>query len=405
MDPISSSPSSRLQQPGSSRHGIEEGQGQGGEEDSSQAATNNRGDLYDEFVTAEALEEVARLCTVRRLDIRQAFQDFDHQNRGFVSAGVFDRVLALCGVRPSQPKHMKGLLQKFADATPDSRVDVNYKAFADAVAKVVRGEADPGEVATAAEYRTMTRSKPAGSGNMEEYDNRTKIGPAAPLTVPEGGVEGVLAELCVQLRAKRGRLLDFFKDGDTLGTGELSHFKFRSALGRAGLDVSDDMFKQLQDEFGSGKRRGEMVDWRSFHKALNATKEMMGMYQSMASTSTQQQPATMTNQNNPAFSSSSSLRHVSSSETEELLDAICDLVTRRRILVKPFFQDLDKCNANQVTKAQMGSVLSQNVGISLSDRERDDLFQAFCVRDIKGFPTNRFDYKKFVKRVDAVEIC
>ena len=27
------------------------------------------------------------------------------------------------------------------------------------------------------------------------------------------------------------------------------------------------------------------------------------------------------------------------------------------------------------------------------------------VRDAKGNPTNRFDYKKFVKRVDAVEVA
>ena len=64
---------------------------------------------------------------VRRLDIRQSFCDFDRQNRGLVSAAVFDRVLSLCGVRPSRSQAMQGLLRKFADNTADSRVDVNYK--------------------------------------------------------------------------------------------------------------------------------------------------------------------------------------------------------------------------------------------------------------------------------------
>ena len=37
--------------------------------------------------------------------------------------------------------------------------------------------------------------------------------------------------------------------------------------------------------------------------------------------------------------------------------------------------------------------------------ERDLLFEAFRVIDIRGVPTDRFDYKKFLKRVDGMEVA
>eukprot|EP00615_Pteridomonas_danica_P000179 CAMPEP_0114341890 /NCGR_PEP_ID=MMETSP0101-20121206/9371_1 /TAXON_ID=38822 ORGANISM="Pteridomonas danica, Strain PT" /NCGR_SAMPLE_ID=MMETSP0101 /ASSEMBLY_ACC=CAM_ASM_000211 /LENGTH=1000 /DNA_ID=CAMNT_0001475689 /DNA_START=165 /DNA_END=3167 /DNA_ORIENTATION=+ len=379
-------------------------------------------DVQDEELIAISLAEIANACVVRRLDLRQSFQDFDKQNRGYVSSAVFDRVLALIGVRPSNPNKMRGLISKFAEQTPDSRVDVNYKAFASAIANIMRGIEEPREVLNTSQYRLNTATGKAARGNMSEYDNRTYVGPEKPvIALKNGAVERVLVDLLAQLKNKNGRLLDFFKDGDRLGGGELSHFKFRSALGRAGLLVDNEMFAELASEFGSLKRRGEMIDWRRFHEALNNTRADLASTD-MARQSQQSQGGigsiTNNNNNNNNFEASfytpktSPLTSVVGSlgdfglvdEMESLLDAIAQVTTTKRLLMKPFFQDLDKCNANQVTKAQMGSVLSQNVGLNLSKKEMDLLFEAFCVFDVKGKPTDRFDYKKFIKRVDSVEI-
>lgn len=314
---------------------------------------------------------------------------------------------------------------RFAEATGDSRVDVNYRAFCAAV----RAEIDaPGSAARApgtADFRART----AGSMPPTPAYARDKAAPPpqAPRFAPE--VEGVLLELAGQLRARKGRLVDFFKDGDRLGTGELSSFKFRSALGRAGLDVDPAMFACLSEAFGSAKRCGETIDWRAFHDALNSFKELLPADAPPDSFGASFAAATGGGFAPPrvlAASSSSALvattldaargggrgragfgletgQASEADEMEKLLDTITRTVTTRRISVKPYFQDLDRCNANQVTKYQMGSVVSQNVGLDLSVKERDLLFNAFRVTDAKGNPTDRFDYKKFVKRVDSFE--
>ena len=95
----------------------------------------------------------------------------------------------------------------------------------------------------------------------------------------------------------------------------------------------------------------------------------------------------------------------SSAETEALLDRIENEVWTKRVNLKMYFQDLDKNNTRQVSKTQMESVMCQNVDIKLTGRERDVLFGAFrVVEPWPVGPTNRFDYKQFVLRVDRVEI-
>jgi len=283
--------------------------------------------------------------------------------------------------------------------------------------------------------------------------------------VPRGGLQGVLLELALQLRAKKGRLVDFFRDGDPRGVGNCTAFKFRSALGRAGLAVDDNMFQELARAFAySPGSRGsnnwsssggsavagktttpELMNWRKFIEALNDAKQAVGdgsipATDALGGTNAFTGNSSAGNDmnsfmataggagNSGAFpeitgefggsrpgtgggfgnnTASRGLREAggTEAETEDLLDAIADIVSTRRLLVKPFFQDLDRCRSNQVTRNQMGSVISQNVGLDLTPYERDLLFDAFRVVDSKGEPTNRFDYKQFVKRVDPVEIC
>lgn len=326
---------------------------------------------------------------------------------------MFDRTLALIGVRPPNPNCMRVLITKFAEQTPDSRVDVNYKAFASAISSIMSREMDPAQVLNTAQYRASTAQGKGRKGNMAEYDNRTYVG-QTPEIVPQrnGAIITVLYDLVAQLKCENGRLLDFFKDGDRLGGGELSHFKFRSALGRACLLVDDLMFAEIVSEFGSAKRK-EMINWRKFHDALNEAKLEVGQADQITNRVPIDAEATFSASTYTVVDNSvrggekSELGGYGSlcvDDMEALLDAIAAKTSTKRLLMKPFFQDLDRCNCNQVSKAQMGSVLSQNVGLNLPQQHLDLLFSAFCVLDLKGNATDRFDYKKFIKRVDAVEI-
>ena len=311
---------------------------------------------------------------------------------------------------------------------------------------------------------TGARSSLKSAGGANSLRFAALSSPSGP--VPRGGLQGVLLELALQLRAKKGRLVDFFRDGDPRGVGNCTPFKFRSALGRAGLAVDDNMFQELAQAFAynagsrannnntwngnSSKIAGktstpELMNWRKFIEALNDAKQAVGdgsipatdalggtnafTGSSSSANNAQSFMATAGGGHSGAFpdisgsefggsrpgtgggfgvnTTSRGMREAggAEAETEDLLDAIADIVSTRRLLVKPFFQDLDRCRSNEVTRPQMGSVISQNVGLDLTPYERDLLFDAFRVVDGKGEPTDRFDYKQFVKRVDPVEIC
>ena len=128
-----------------------------------------------------------------------------------------------------------------------------------------------------------------------------------------------------------------------------------------------------------------MVDWRAFHDALNNTTALL-------------------NGQTPVFTANAGAQQ--ETETEALLDRIEAEVWTKRVNLKMYFQDLDTRNTLQVSRTQMASVLCQNVDIKLDDHERDLLFEAFrVVEPWPVGPTNRFDYKRFVLRVDRSEIA
>jgi hypothetical protein len=88
------------------------------------------------------------------------------------------------------------------------------------------------------------------------------------MTAPPPSVPAVLAQVNAQCRVLKVQLDEFMKDGDPLHSGELSTERFRTALVRAGLHLSEREFLAVADEFRSHRRRGELVDTRAFLAAL-----------------------------------------------------------------------------------------------------------------------------------------
>ena len=58
-------------------------------------------------------------------------------------------------------------------------------------------------------------------------------------------VQEVLSALCLECATRRIRLESFMTDGDNLNTGEISAARFRSALGRSSLMVTELQVKSV----------------------------------------------------------------------------------------------------------------------------------------------------------------
>ena len=86
-------------------------------------------------------------------------------------------------------------------------------------------------------------------------------------------------------------------------------------------------------------------------------------------------------------------------ELERILTRIKEIVENRRLNLKPYFQDFDRRHQYSVTQNQFSAVMS-TLTIPISHSELQVLFYAFMVFEGKK-PTERIDYKAFIKRVDS----
>jgi len=329
----------------------------------------------DRQTLAHVMREMARQVAHRRLELKPPFQDFDRLHRGYISATMFERVLSRLGILPDAAG-CEILKKKFKEQNMDGGQDVNYTAFIAALELVMEG-AQVDEIQTAFEYRQAVREKTTNFQSEKSFDNvslgRTLNSLALEEQDPTTDLQVVLKEIRRQISAKRVKLYDFVSEGDKYRSGEISEPKFHSALAVAGLQLTQRQLDLLTATYSSDKKKN-LVDWKVFLKKVTNTEDFSGWAQDDIS---------------------------AQAEIEELLDRIRTYTRHRSLFLRPYFQDYDRNHNWQVTKTQMFSVLD-NLGLKLSDTDRELLFNAFTVKEgVRG--TNRINYKEFVRLVDDVE--
>jgi len=90
-------------------------------------------------------------------------------------------------------------------------------------------------------------------------------------------------------------------------------------------------------------------------------------------------------------------------ELEDTLLMLKEIVENRRLNLKPYFQDFDRRNRQEVTQNQFSAVMS-TLTIPISQRELQVLFRAFMVTEGRK-ETERVNYKAFIRRVDVDIKC
>ncbi|CAM9270699.1 unnamed protein product, partial [Ectocarpus sp. 13 AM-2016] len=238
----------------------------------------------EEEVVMETLRELGAAIHRRRLNLTPPLRDFDRFNRGVVPGTMFDRVLSSVGLLPARPK-ARLLQRKFAErfSSPDSRSDVNYMAFLEAVEMAVAGhDKIPDGLLIRANASTGHRYAP-GSGSTDAINTNgasskhdvsgvgdaggsvdgANVGGGRPLSL-----QAVVKEVARQLAVGWANIADFLNDADRLKQGEITLPKLKVALALAGVLLTNEELHILEHGFRSDRSR-DMVDWRRLAVAVN----------------------------------------------------------------------------------------------------------------------------------------
>jgi len=338
----------------------------------------NSSTTYDQRPDFTA-EENARLCEFlsvfskemcsKCVDLFPPFEDFDRFHKGTVTANMFARVLSGLGFYPGQDV-FDLLVEKFKDEQVDSQKDVNYKAFIRAITMIGDG-VEPANVPSTIEYKRGMTFDTVTPFDPSQYVIKSPQRPVGFGDLPTGDIASILEEVRRQIDYGQVRLADFLGDGDRLRSGHLSTSKFRNGLARGGVRLAGGELTALEDRFRSAKRT-DQVDWRAF---------LVGVENARILTQPEAEDS-----------------GVDQEQLRAVLAKISEIVAQRRLNLKPYFQDYDKSNFQQVTNNQFCAAMS-TLSIPLSMAERELLCNAFMVRD-GSKPTNRVYYKPFIKRVD-----
>ncbi|DBA00258.1 TPA: hypothetical protein N0F65_007902 [Lagenidium giganteum] len=341
-------------------------------------------------VTA-AMVALKRTIDRQRLDIKPAFEDFDRAKQGFISATKFERVLSMFRLLPDS-SIVRLLEIKFHEQqanssgmTLSSICDVNYRAFLQALDMLGNVNDQEAAAATAVvlpssvDYRQSVFTSGVQGPEGIKRSMRDSMDSTTDL-------DQLLRELQHQLSTKRIRLKEFITEGDKLRSGEITLAKIHTALNRCGCNLDSTDVNTLSIHFRSS-RNSDKIDWRGFIEALERAGADGG-------------PT-----NKPPSPSKDPSHDVSdappmSDRMRMLLARLRQEVDRRRLHMKPYFQDYDHNKVSRVTKFQFAAVLDM-MKLNLKPGEVESIEQHFAVRNGRR-TTNDVNYLDFIHAVDAV---
>eukprot|EP00743_Colponemidia_sp_Colp-15_P002007 GILK01002181.1.p1 GENE.GILK01002181.1~~GILK01002181.1.p1 ORF type:complete len:916 (-),score=199.27 GILK01002181.1:158-2905(-) len=315
----------------------------------------------DEQMLEAALEAVVGHTRQRRLILTQSFQDFDRTHSQHVSADQFRRVLSLAHF-PLSEAEMQSLVKRFADK--GNQRDVNYVEFCQLIDSLTRTApvTVPESIAPLSPAKNVNNYK---TQLIERYNTLT--------------AEDVLATVRAAVMTNRIRIGEFFRDFDKLRSGLVTAEKFKTGLTMSNLRLTVPEVQVLVDRYGNGHGQ---VRWREFVDAVEEVTVRKGLEKDPT-----MEPAVpfVKTQYGRAIRTDSD-----AAVARAVVNRFAEETIRRRLDVKPFFQDFDKHKNGRVTFRQFRQVLS-SAAFDMTDEE----FNAVS-REYASEQANLICYAKFL---------
>ncbi|OQS07067.1 hypothetical protein THRCLA_00923 [Thraustotheca clavata] len=338
-------------------------------------------DANDEETITNVLRTMVGIISMKRLDIKPPFEDFDHSNQGFISHTKFERVLSVYNLLPSQAPIARLLCIKFSERgnAPQpgvsSMCDVNYRALLNAL-EMIKDNPNTTHVPGAKEFRLLQGNN-NDNGNSNINTRRHKQPPSAVQ------LASLLKDIRQQVDAKRIRLKQFFAESDRLRTGDITIAKFHTAINRCGLIVDGNDVLTLNEAFRSNVRP-DQINYRLFIQAIESTP----FHEEECDTSPK----------SPQLVSLLSRLH-SLVHFKRYLHFFSILLPLLRLHLKPYFEDYDHNSLLAVTKTQFAAVLDL-MRLECTPNDLNLLCNHYAVQHTRT-STSNVHYLRFLHDLDS----
>ncbi|MDP2058759.1 MAG: hypothetical protein Q8J97_03400, partial [Flavobacteriaceae bacterium] len=315
--------------------------------------SDNKLSPEEERQVAAVLDKVRNAVRTRRVNIKPTFQDFDRAVKGIYQSRSctrtrFERALAINKINLS-PVEVALLERKYGMVRADGTFedDINYHSFCAAVDL-------GGDVPEPLAATTTTAHGGAAAGTLT---SSTGAGGSKPL-------QEVLDKVMLQAVDRRVRLNEFMRDFDPLHSGAIPNGKLASALGIAGLQLTQADLDVIFAAFA--------------HASLP---NFVNLPKVLAAVDTGVVVDNMEAPNSPVRDNESALRSRlrvtdegaagdRAGQLEEIVQRVSETVRSKGILLPPFFHDYDKHHSGRITRMQFTQVLSRHrLPLSQSDVE------------------------------------
>ena len=179
---------------------------------------------------------------------------------------------------------------------------------------------------------------------------------------------------------QRIRIQDFFGDFDRLRCGSITPTQFARALGLAGFTMTEAQYSELSDAYPSAVA-DRPVCYKDFCADVNGVFTKYHLEKAPLE-HVEPKPASLLDTERFSAKPTRSLGTEDDERVDQILDAIAEGVRKRRVEVKPFFNDAcsnqnSPMRVNHVTKQQFKQVVRAHVARELGDEEMSAVADRF----------------------------
>ncbi|KAL9647370.1 hypothetical protein ABK040_011734 [Willaertia magna] len=280
---------------------------------------NNKEIKYNEI-----MKHLRRKVYTHRIMLMPFFDDFDKTKKStystdHVTKTRFERALHMLGLTLTREEY-DILAEKYNDL---NNGDVNYKMFIEDIENGIEEE------------DLIIRG--IHENTVKAFVNEKK-------TPVDRSVDEILQDITLQSLVDRIRLQEFMVDYDPLRSNEITDTQFRSALSMASINLTNNEFNGIKEQFKSSRRLG-FIKYRDFcdtidkvftEKQMEKTpsKELISKHDFLQTTKTIKGPKVK----------------YEKEEVDKLLQRMQSQVLTHRIILKNNFQDFDYYNRGKINK-------------------------------------------------------
>lgn len=312
-----------------------------------------RGSLSDaESETNQAMiRRLGSFCTTRRVLLKPSFQDFDKGRREHVTVEQFFRVMTIFKLTLANDAEKRVLLKRYSSAHGDRFV--NYVTFC----------YDIEHWADASNNQSRPSSRGGGSNVVSEIISPTKIKPSAfedvDSEVHTRSVPMLIRYIKQTVRRDRIRLDEYYRDFDKLRHGNVTTAQFSAGLSTAGFVMSKEEMKLLGDEYACRELLDSVgqsfVAWKRFVDDIESVFTTKGLERAP----NHDLNALLTRSDQ--FGGVKAEKELTMDEEKSVTQTVVTMkraIDRRRLNIKPTFEDFDRSKQGFISATKFERVLS-----------------------------------------------